>query len=116
LASNGFGLIVDTISPGIPVISQVADDVGPLTGNLNNGQVTNDAQPTLSGTAEANSTIKIYDNGTYLGTAPVDANGAWNFTPTAGLGNGNHALTVTATDAAGNVSQSSAAFNIIVDT
>ena len=116
LASNGFGLIVDTISPGIPVISQVADDVGPLTGNLNNGQATNDAQPTLSGTAEANSTIKIYDNGTYLGTAPVDANGAWNFTPTAGLGNGNHALTVTATDAAGNVSQSSAAFNIIVDT
>lgn len=116
LASNGFGLIVDTVSPGIPVISQVADDVGPLTGNLNNGQATNDAQPTLSGTAEANSTIKIYDNGTYLGTAPVDANGAWSFTPTAVLGNGNHALTVTATDAAGNVSQSSATFNIIVDT
>ena len=116
LASNGFGLIVDTVSPGIPVISQVADDVGPLTGNLNNGQATNDAQPTLSGTAEANSTIKIYDNGTYLGTAPVDANGAWIFTPTAVLGNGNHALTVTATDAAGNVSQSSATFNIIVDT
>lgn len=116
LASNGFGLIVDTVSPGIPVISQVADDIGPLTGNLNNGQATNDAQPTLSGTAEANSTIKIYDNGTYLGTAPVDANGAWSFTPTAVLGNGNHALTVTATDAAGNVSQSSATFNIIVDT
>ncbi|MBS6212428.1 MAG: large repetitive protein, partial [Proteus hauseri] len=116
LASNGFGLIVDTISPGIPIISQVADDIGPLTGSLNNGQTTNDAQPTLSGRAEANSTIIIYDNGTYLGTAPVDANGAWNFTPTAGLGNGNHALTMTATDAAGNVSQSSAAFNIIVDT
>lgn len=115
-ASNGFGLIVDTVSPGIPVISQVADDVGPLTGNLNNGQATNDAHPTISGTAEANSTIKIYDNGAYLGTAPVDGNGVWNFTPTAVLGNGSHAFTVTATDAAGNVSQSSATFNIIVDT
>jgi hypothetical protein len=54
------------------VITQVADDVGPLTGNLNNGQATNDARPTLSGTAEANSTVKIYDNGTLIDTVSAD--------------------------------------------
>ncbi|POT27985.1 large repetitive protein [Citrobacter freundii] len=114
--STGFALIVDTVLPGTPAITQVADDVGPLIGNLNNGQATNDTLPTLSGTAEANSTVRIYDNGVLIGSAPVDGTGAWNFTPGTPLANGNHALTVTATDAAGNVSPTSAGFNIVVDT
>ncbi|EMF0720256.1 BapA prefix-like domain-containing protein [Citrobacter freundii] len=115
-ASNGFTLTVDTVSPGTPAITQVVDDVGPLTGNLNNGQATNDARPALTGTAEANSTVKIYDNGSLIGTVSADGNGAWNFTPGTALGNGNHLLTVTATDSAGNVSPSSAGFTVIVDT
>ena len=115
-ASSGFTFTVDTVSPNTPVITQVSDDVGPLTGNLNNGQATNDARPTLNGTAEANSTVKIYDNGALIGTVSADGNGAWNFTPENALGNGNHALTVTSTDAAGNVSTSSAGFALIVDT
>ncbi|WP_213133516.1 BapA/Bap/LapF family large adhesin [Citrobacter sp. FP75] len=116
LPSGGFTYTVDTLAPTAPAITQVVDDVGPLTGNLNNGQATNDALPTLSGTAEANSTVKIYDNGTLIGTVPADGGGAWNFTPGTALGNGNHTLTVTATDAAGNVSPTSAGFNIVVDT
>ncbi|MFV0568882.1 MAG: Ig-like domain-containing protein, partial [Citrobacter portucalensis] len=116
LPSGGFTDTVDTLAPTAPVITQVADDVGPLIGNLNNGQATNDPLPTLSGTAEANSMVKIYDNGALIGSAPVDGTGAWSFTPGTQLGNGNHALTVTATDAAGNVSPTSAGFNIVVDT
>ncbi|MBN4857998.1 Ig-like domain-containing protein [Citrobacter portucalensis] len=116
LPSGGFTYTVDTLAPTAPVITQVADDVGPLIGNLNNGQATNDPLPTLSGTAEANSTVKIYDNGALIGSAPVDGTGAWSFTPGTQLSNGNHALTVTATDAAGNVSPTSAGFNIVVDT
>lgn len=115
-ASSGFTFTVDTVSPNTPVITQVSDDVGPLTGNLNNGQATNDARPTLNGTAEANSTVKIYDNGTLIDTVSADGNGVWNFTPGSALGNGNHVLTVTSTDAAGNVSVSSAGFALIVDT
>ena len=115
-ASNGFTLTVDSVSPNAPLITQVTDDVGPLTGNLNNGQATNDARPTLSGTAEANSTVKIYDNGTLIDTVSADGGGAWIFTPGTALSNGNHTLTVTATDAAGNVSSTSAGFNIVVDT
>lgn len=116
LPSGGFTYTVDTLAPTAPVITQVADDVGPLIGNLNNGQATNDPLPTLSGTAEANSMVKIYDNGALIGSAPVDGTGAWTFTPGTPLSNGNHALTVTATDAAGNVSPTSAGFNIVVDT
>lgn len=114
--SNGFSLTVDTVAPNVPVISNVADAVGPITGNLSNGQVTDDTRPVLTGTAEGNATVSVYDNGVLLGTAQADAGGAWTFRPAAALVNGGHALTVTATDAAGNVSLPSAPFNVVVDT
>ncbi|WPU24005.1 Ig-like domain-containing protein [Cedecea neteri] len=114
--SNGFSLTVDTIAPNAPVISNVADAVGPIVGNLSNGQVTDDTRPVLTGTAEGNATVSVYDNGVLLGTVQADAGGAWTFRPSTPLINGGHALTVTATDAAGNVSLPSTAFNVVVDT
>ncbi len=111
-----FNVVVDLAAPGTPAITNIADDVGSAIGNLTNNQVTDDTRPALSGTAEAGSTVNIYDNGTLIGTTTATG-GVWNFTPPANavLGNGNHAFTVTATDAAGNVSPPSAAFNIVVD-
>ncbi|WP_336821492.1 BapA/Bap/LapF family large adhesin [Cedecea sp. VD20] len=114
--SNGFSLTVDTIAPNAPVISNVADAVGPIVGNLSNGQVTDDTRPVLTGTAEGNATVSVYDNGVLLGTVQADAGGAWTFRPSTPLINGGHALTVTATDAAGNVSLPSTPFNVVVDT
>lgn len=114
--SNGFSLTVDTIAPNAPAISNVADAVGPITGNLSNGQVTDDTRPVLTGTAEGNATVSVYDNGVLLGTVQADAGGAWTFRPGTPLVNGGHALTVTATDAAGNVSLPSTPFNMVVDT
>lgn len=67
---------MDTVLPGTPAITQVADDVGPLIGNLNNGQATNDPLPTLSGTAEANTTVRVYDNGSFIGFTSADGTGA----------------------------------------
>ncbi|RPH24165.1 type I secretion C-terminal target domain-containing protein [Buttiauxella warmboldiae] len=115
--SAGFNVVVDIAAPTAPAITNIADDIGSAVGNLDNNQVTDDARPALSGTAEAGSTVNIYDNGTLIGTTTA-VGGVWNFTPpaNAALGNGRHALTVTATDAAGNVSPSSPAFNIVVDT
>ena len=49
--------------PGVPVIISIVDDVTPSTGPLNNNQATNDTTPTISGTADANSTVNIYNNG-----------------------------------------------------
>lgn len=114
--SGNFTLQVDTVAPDAPTIATVADNAGTVQGNLTNGQATDDASPKLSGNAAANSTVTIYDNGAAIGIALADNNGGWSFTPGTDLSNGNHVLTVTATDAAGNVSPPSTAFTIIVDT
>ncbi|MDE5207353.1 Ig-like domain-containing protein [Citrobacter amalonaticus] len=113
--SAAFSLTVDTQAPSAPVISSVTDDIAPNSGSLSNGQSTNDTRPTLTGTAEANSTVSVFDGSTLLGTVQADGTGAWTFTPTTALGNGSHTFNVTATDAAGNVSPG-AAFTVIVDT
>lgn len=114
--SPAFTVIVDTAAPTVPVITSVTDDVAPITGNVASGQATNDPRPTITGTGEIGSTITILDNGTSIGTAVVGTGGTWTFTPTSDLGQGLHPITVTSTDAAGNVSAPSAGFSVNVDT
>lgn len=101
--------------PGLPVITSIVDDVLPKTGIVGNGQSTNDTRPTINGTAEANATVKIYDNGALLGTATANASGVWTFTPTGALGDGVHAFTATATNANG-TGGASLPTSVIVDT
>ena len=60
----------------------------------------------LSGTAEANSTVTVYDGQTALGTTVASSTGAWSYT-TGTLPNGAQTFTATATDAAGNTSAAS---------
>ena len=96
VASAALNVTVDTIAPAIPVI---ASDT--LTGK----------SATLSGTAEAGSTIKVYDGTTLLGSATTSSSGAWSYT-TSVLSNGTHGFTATATDAAGNTSTTSTAFSV----
>src|SRR6185503_9645625 len=86
----------------------------PDTGVTGDG-VTSANVITISGAAEANSTVKVYDGTTLLGTATANGTGAWSFT-TGQLTNGSHSLTATATDAAGNVSGTSGALKVTVDT
>lgn len=96
LALNGFsqsGPQIDTIAPNAPVISGVT--------------ATSGAVATISGTAEANSTVTIYDNAsTKLGTVAANGGGAWKYV-TGKLSGGLNVFTATATDQAGNKSGSS---------
>ncbi|MCV2963648.1 Ig-like domain-containing protein, partial [Escherichia coli] len=105
----------DTRVPEAPIITNVVDNVGIYTGAIANGQVTNDAQPTLNGTAQAGATVSIYNNGALLGTTTANASGNWSFTSTGNLTEGSHAFTATATNANGTGSVSTAA-TVIVDT
>ena len=82
-------LQIDTTAPAAPAIA--GDTV-----NANN-------TVTLNGTAEANTTVTIYDGQTALGTTAANAAGAWTYT-TGTLANGPQVFTATATDAAGNTS------------
>ncbi|WP_149998724.1 Ig-like domain-containing protein, partial [Klebsiella pneumoniae] len=82
---------------------------------LTSGGLTNDATPALSGTAEAGSTVTIYDGSTVLGTVVADEDGHWRFTPDP-LGEGEHRLSTTVTDVAGNTSGHSPDFVLTVDT
>lgn len=111
-----FNLTVDTVAPSAPVISTAADNAGSVQAPLTSGQSTDDTTPTLTGTAAANATITIYENGQPVGTATANGSGAWSFTPSTPLANGSHTWTATATDAAGNVSPASSGFTLVVDT
>jgi Tfp pilus assembly protein PilP len=108
-------VIVDTQAPDAPVIGGVYDDVGAVTGPLASGALTDDAQPTLTGRAEAGSTVIVYDNGNKLGETRADANGNWSFTPAQPLAEGEHSFTVRALDAAGNLSEPSQPWDVLLD-
>ncbi|PNB68933.1 hypothetical protein C1X64_30755, partial [Pseudomonas sp. GW456-E7] len=102
--------------PPMPVITAVKDDVGSTQGILQENAITDDARPTIEGTAAPRSTISIYSNGILLGTVMSDAAGLWSFTPEIALADGLHTFTATATNAAGNVSLETAIHAITIDT
>ena len=77
--------------------------------------ITNDSTLTLTGTAQANSTVKVYDGATLLGSVVANSSGAWSYA-TSALPDGPHSLSATASDAAGNTSAASAALSVTIDT
>ncbi|MGV7217091.1 Ig-like domain-containing protein [Bradyrhizobium sp. UFLA05-112] len=97
-ASSALAVTVDTQTP-TPTI----------TGNTVNSA----HQVVVTGTAEANSTVKVYDGTTSVGTATTNSSGVWSLT-TSALSTGSHVLTAKATDVAGNVSAASAAVNPVI--
>jgi len=98
-----FSVVVDLIAPDAPQITSVEDNVGLFKGALSSGDITDDATPTFTGTAEAGSTITIKNGAVTIGTTQVKSDGVWEFT-TPQLADDAYNLTITATDAAGNVS------------
>ena len=87
--------LLNTTSPSAPT-------------SLTNTSQGNDPTPTITGTAEAASTVKLYNGSTLLGSATADSNGAFSIT-TSALNDGSYSLTATATDTTGNTSASSSA-------
>ncbi|NBU76927.1 MAG: hemagglutinin, partial [Planctomycetes bacterium] len=101
---------IDTLAPAAPVINSVGTDTG-----VQGDRLTADNTLTVAGTAEPGSVVSVIVDGLVLGTVVADANGAWSFT-TLPLGDGNHVITATATDAAGNTSAPSAPASMAIDT
>ena len=94
-ASAALALTVDTVAPTVAITA---------TGGL-----TNQPGQTVSGTvdsADAGTTVTVYDGTTVLGTATVAIDGSWSTAVTL-TGDGAHTLVATDTDAAGNTGSSS---------
>lgn len=68
----------------------------------------------MTGTAPASTTVKIYDGATLKTTVAATAAGQWT-AAISGIPNGSHTFTATATDGFGNVSAASAGIVVIVD-
>ena len=94
----------DTTPPVAPIIFTPAS-----------GTTTSDTTQTFTGTAEASSTVKLYDgtNATPKATTTASSTGSWSATSST-LSSGTHSMTGKATDAAGNASPASAATSITI--
>jgi hypothetical protein len=105
----------DHTAPSAPSSAQMT--AGTDTGVSNSDANTSNARPTFIGMAEANATVELYDTDgtTVLGTAAADGSGHWSIVP-ATLAEGAHSLTAKATDAAGNISATSAPLAVQIDT
>ncbi len=93
---------LDTTPPPVPTITSTTPSL------------TNQPDLTVSGTAEADSTITLTNNGTPLPTVSTTSDGNWSVTVT--LTEGANAFTVTATDASGNVSDPTQSVSVTLDT
>ncbi|OBU84397.1 Ig-like domain-containing protein, partial [Chromobacterium subtsugae] len=60
------------------------------TGSSHSDGITDNNQPTVQGTAEANSTVTVYVDGTAVGTATANGSGAWSYNLASSLADGNH--------------------------
>ena len=96
-------------APGTPDLVAASD-----TGASASDEVTSDSSPTLTGSAEADATVRLFDGAVEVGSATA-VGGSWTVT-TSVLSDGVHSLSATATDAAGNESPTSVALDVRVDT
>ena len=124
-ASDPATITVDTSTK--VTLDSVTDDVtgGVVNGNVKGNDVTvegktlkgltNDNTPTLSGKAEAGSTVEIFDGTNKIGQVEAKADGSWKFEVSTPLSDGEHELKVKTTDKAGNTAEA-APVTITVDT
>ncbi|WP_416908660.1 MAG: beta strand repeat-containing protein [Polymorphobacter sp.] len=101
----------DVTPPSAPTSLDLAaaDD----TGTDNDNITTQRSGLTITGTAEANAQVELFDGSTSLGTTTADGSGAFSLDVTLALGA--HSITATATDGGRNVSAASAALVITVN-
>jgi hypothetical protein len=112
-ASPALALTIDTRAPDAPADLDLL--AGSDSGASDSDNITNATLPVIAGSAEAGSTVALFDGATQIGSVVADGGGHWQITPAQALGNGVHTLSATATDAAGNVSAASQPLSITID-
>ncbi|OMG65228.1 hypothetical protein AUR61_009585, partial [Stutzerimonas balearica] len=113
-ASTVLSLNVDSAAPTTP--SAPTLDSASDSGTSTTDGITNIDTPVITGTTEANSTVRLYDTDgtTLLGTGTANGSGIYSIA-TSALASGTHSITVKATDAAGNTSPASSGLTVNID-
>ncbi len=112
--SPPLSITIDTIGPAAlatPVLSPASD-----SGSNNSDGATNITTPTVTGTAEANSTVTVNIDGSDVGTVTADGSGNWSYTVGSALSAGSHLVKAKSSDVAGNAGSYSNTLTVIVDT
>ncbi|MFZ4220899.1 Ig-like domain-containing protein [Enterobacter ludwigii] len=102
--------------PTAPAITDVIDDVESHVGTVQNGSITNDDRPVITGTAQDGTTVYLYDgaNPNPIGSAVVTG-GRWTIEFDSALAQGEHRFRAVAEDVTGNRSPETGEWVIIVD-
>ena len=106
-------LTIDTTAPSAPSAPALA--TASNTG-LTTDTITSINTPTLTGTADANAWVTVFQAGTSVGKVQANGSGAWSFTLPRAVADGSYAFTTRQEDAAGNLSAVSSALSVTVDT
>ena len=101
-ASPAIIFTIDTIAPSAPLIN------GPYGSSTI-------LQPTITGSAELNSTVQIFVNGSMIGTTTSNASGIWSYIPQNSLSTGTNSITAKSVDGAGNVSPASETKTLMIN-
>jgi hypothetical protein len=108
--SSPLSLTIDTTPPAAPT------DLT-LDPTTDNGQIGDDitsfTQPKIDGQGHAGDAVTLKDGSTTVGTGMVGGDGSWSIT-TSDLTLGDHSLSATETDVAGNISGASAPLNLTI--
>lgn len=87
-----------TVEPQAPFISYFIDNVGIETGYFGDGDATDDATPTFTGSGIPDSLITFYSDDQVIGSAQASADGQWRFTPAQPLSEGDHSISAISTN------------------
>jgi autotransporter-associated beta strand protein len=94
-SSGPFSVTIDTQAPAAPAIASI----------------TRNGSTTITGTAEAGSSVTVVLNGvTNLGSAVADSSGEWTLVYSGSIGAGSQSFVATAADVAGNAGPASAPY------
>ncbi|EKA6473334.1 non-fimbrial adhesin SiiE, partial [Salmonella enterica] len=108
-SAYNFQIVTQTQKPTIELVND--------TGVDNTDHIINEKNPALTGTAAPYSTVKLYIDGALIAEVRTNKDGRWEYTLKAdqGLVNGDHRITASVEDIAGNIAHSDP-FLISVDT
>ncbi|WP_445493012.1 Ig-like domain-containing protein [Rhodopseudomonas sp. RCAM05734] len=112
-ASSAVAITIDTKAPGAPTIAAVGSVSAATAASAQSTSIASGTTVNLKGTAEAKSSVAIYEGATKIGNVTAGTDGVWSFS-TDSLSAGQHTLTAKATDVAGNAGATSAAVKVSV--